>query len=187
LRSIDILLALFYLAAVMSACAEKSVQTSDNGPESDSSLIGAMPIGAAASAIVELGDMYRAPETYDVKITVLEILRGEGSMHLIDESHVSHAPAGNDFEYVLARIRFEYSARGAPGDKTWDLDGGQFNAFSDDGRLYGNPSIVLPEQRLGGVLHSGDSRQGWIAFEVAGQDKKPLMNFGPGNVWFQLY
>ena len=46
---------------------------------------------------------------------------------------------------------------------------------------------MLPEPELAGELHSGNSQQGWVAFEVAEQDKKPLMIFDQGNVWFQLY
>ena len=171
----------------MFACAEKPAQTPGPRLESGSSLTSAMPIGATVPAIVELGDMYRAPETYDIRITVLEILRGEKSVDLIKKASVSNAPAQNGFEYVVARIRFEYSARGAPGDKTWELSGEQFNAFSDDGKLYENPSIVPPEPRLSGVLRSGDSQQGWVAFEVAKHDKKPVMTFSPGSIWFQLH
>ncbi len=174
-------------ALIVCACSEKTAQTRGTGLESGSSLTGTIPIGATASAIVELEDMYRSPETYDVRITVLEVLRGEKSADLVKKANVSSAPAQNGFEYVLARIQFEYSARGAPGDKTWGLSGKQFSAFSGDGKLYENPSIVLPEPELGGVLRSGDSRQGWVAFEVAKEDKKPLMTFIPGNVWFQLH
>ncbi len=188
LNKIGIFVVLLYLAVLlMSACADKTTHIPDTGLESDSSLNSAVPIGVTGSAIVELGDMYRTLETYDVRITVLEVLRGEESMHMIGGASIANAQTQNGFEFLLAHIHFEYSARGAPGDKTWDLDRKQFNAFSDDGRLYGNSSIVLPEQRLDGVLRSGDSRQGWLAFEVAKQDKEPLMNFGPGNVWFQLY
>jgi hypothetical protein len=188
LRRIAIRVVLFGLTAlIMSACTEKTTQTPAKGLETDSSVIGAAPIGTAASAIVELGDMYRSPETYDVKIMVLEVLRGEKSAVLIKKASISNAPVRNGLEYVLVRIRFEYSARGAPGDKTWSLSGKQFHAFSRDGKPYTIPSIVLPEPELAGLLRSGDSREGWIAFEVAKRDKKPLMIFDQGNVWFQLY
>jgi hypothetical protein len=188
LKRIAIRAVLFCLMAlIMFACTEKIEQTPVKGLESDSSVIGATPIGITASAIVELGDMYHSPETYDVKITVLEVLRGEKSAFLIKKASISNAPVQNGLEYVLARIWFEYSARGAPGDKTWSLSGKQFHAFSGDGKPYRIPSIELPEPELAGMLRSGDSRQGWIAFEVAKQDKKPLMIFDQGNVWFQLY
>lgn len=174
-------------ALLVPACTDPATRTPGTGPESGSSASHAMPTGATASAIVELGDMYRAPETYDVRITVLDVLRGEASADLIRNSDASNAPARNGFEYVLAKIRFEYSARGAPGDKILNLSGKQFHAFSGDGAPYGTPSIVLPEPQLSGALRSGDSRQGWIAFEVSRQDRKPLMIFDQGNVWFQIY
>jgi hypothetical protein len=188
LKKIGIFIVMLCLATLtLCSCAEKAGQTSGTGQESGFTLTKATPLGVTASAIVELEDMYHSPETYDVRITVLEVLRGEKSADLIKSASASNAPAQNGFEYVLARIRFEYSARGAPGDKTWVLSGEQFNAFSNDGKPYENPAIVLPEPVLGGVLRSGDSQQGWVAFEVKRQDKKPLMIFSPGNVWFQLY
>ncbi len=179
---------LFGLASLsMSACSEQTVQTTGIGPESDSSVIRAMAIGMTASAIVELSDMYRSPEIYDARITVLDVKRGEEAADLIKNASESSAPAQNGFEHVLARIQFEFFARGAPGDKTWSLSAQQFHAFSGDGTRYGAPSIELPEPELAGELRSGDSREGWIAFEVSKQDKQPLMIFDQGNVWFQLY
>jgi hypothetical protein len=175
------------MAIVMFACTEKTAQTPGEEPKSDSSAIRAVPMGTTASAIVELEDMYRSPETYDAKITVLEVLRGEKPADLIKKASASNAPAQSGFEYILARIRFEYSARGAPGDKAWRVGKRQFHAYSGEGIPYRFPSIVLPEPELAGELRSGDSLQGWLAFEVAKQDKKPLMIFEPGNVWFRLY
>jgi hypothetical protein len=157
------------------------------GSASGSSFSSAAAVGAPISAIVELSDMYRAPENYDVKITVLEILRGKPATDLLTKSAASKAPAQSDFECVLARIRFEYAARGAPGDKPWELTAGQFNAFSADGKPYEMSSIEPPEPRLHGRIRSGDFLQGWIAFAVAIKDKKPVMSFVPGSIWFQLY
>jgi hypothetical protein len=174
-------------ALVMPACSEKPAQTPVTTLEMGSSSTYAAPIGATVPAIVELEDMYRAPETYDVRITVMEILRGETSADLMNKASAFNAPAKNGFEYVAAHIRFEYSARGAPGDKTWELRGNQFDAFSGEGKLYENPSIVPPEPGLSGTLSSGDSKQGWIVFTVAKNDRKPVMIFNPGSVWFQLY
>jgi len=179
---------LFCLVALsMSACGDRTAPATGAGPESDSSVTGATRTGVTASAIVEVGDMYRSPEIYDAKITVLEVMRGEKAEDWIKNAGESNAPAPNGFEYVLARIRFEFSARGAPGDKTWSLSATQFHAFSGDGTRYGAASIALPEPELAGDLRSGDSLEGWIAFAVAEQDRQPLMIFDQGNVWFQLY
>ncbi len=175
------------LTVTIDGCANNPAGESSFKSESSTSVSGATPVGETLAAIVELSDMYRAPESYDVRITVLEILRGEASMDLLRSASASNTPAQNGFEYVLALIRFEYAARGAPGDKTWELTGEQFNVFSSDGKLYQNPSIVAPEPILKGVLHSGDSQQGWVVFTVAKDDKKPVMTFNPGSIWFQLY
>jgi hypothetical protein len=188
LRREDFAVVLFFLAALsMTACSNRTTGTTATGTDSDSSVTGAMPTGVTASAIVELSDMYRSPEIYDAKITVLEILRGEEAADLIDNAGDSNAPARSGFEYLLAHIRFEFFARGAPGDKTWNLSAKQFHAFSRNGTRYATPSIVPPEPELAGELRPGDSQQGWIVFEVTKQDRKPLMIFDQGNVWFQLY
>ena len=169
------------------SCTGKPAAESSPEPGSGSAWKNAGPIGIPVSAIVELSDLYRAPETYDVKITVMEILRGAPSMNLLAKADASNATPGEGFEYVLARVRFEYAARGAPGNKTWELDGKQFNAFSGEGKPYVSPSVVPPEPALRGTLRSGGSQEGWIAFAVAKEDKKPVMTFSPGNIWFQLY
>lgn len=180
----------FFALLSMSACSDRTAGTSGTagtGPESDSSVTVAVPAGVTASAIVELSDMYRSPEIYDAKITVVEITRGEEAADLIENAGEPNALAQSGFEYLLARIRFEFFARGAPGDKTWILSTEQFQAYSGDGIRYGTPSIALPEPELAGELRPGDSCRGWIAFEVSEQDKQPLMRFDQGNVWFQLY
>jgi hypothetical protein len=175
------------LALVTASCAGKPAPESGSKAGSGSSLVQAAAIGAPVSAIVELSDLYRAPEIYDVKITVLEVLRGAAAMDLLKRASASNAPPGDGFEYVLARIRFEYAARGTPGDKTWELAANQFNAFSSDGAPYAKPPITLPAPALDGPLRSGDSREGWIAFAATAGDRKPVMTFSPGNVWFRLY
>ncbi len=175
------------MALALAACAEKMAQESTSPSGSGTSLTSAAAVGSPVSAIVELSDIYRAPETYDVKITVLEILRGKSSTDLLTRVSASNAPAPSGFEYVLARIRFEYAARGAPGDKPWELNSGQFSAFSRDGKPYATPSIVYPEPKLIGALRAGDSQEGWLVFAVAIEDRKPVMIFGPASIWFRLY
>lgn len=188
MRSRTVRVILISLAALLTAaCAGKPVRDKGLASGSGSSLSNAAATGTPVSAIVELSDMYRAPETYDAKITVLEIMRGEPAKDLLTKASASIVPAKNGFDYVLARIRFEYTARGAPGDKAWELTGKQFSAFSAAGKPYQIPSIVPPEPGLDGALRPGNSRQGWVAFEVAKDDPKPVMTFSLGSIWFQLY
>jgi len=99
----------------------------------------------------------------------------------------SNGQALTDSEYVLARVRFEYKARGAPGDKPWELSGAQFSSFSADSKLYDSPTIAAPQSGLKPSLRSGDTSECWFAFVVAKSDRKPLMTFNPGSAWFHLY
>jgi hypothetical protein len=172
---------------VLAACAEKPAQAPGQKPGSGVSSADAASIGTTVPSIVELGDMYVAPETYDLKMTVAEIIRGEKSADFLKKLGPPNLQTQTDREFVLARVRFEYKARGAPGDKPWELSGVQFSAFSEDSKPYGTPSIVAPQSGLKPSLRSGDSLECWLAFVVAKSDRKPVMTFHPGGAWFHLY
>jgi hypothetical protein len=147
----------------------------------------AAPIGTTVRTMVELSDMYVSPETYDLHVTLAEIIRGEKSREVLKRLGASDGqpPAGS--EYVLARARFEYNARGAPGDKPWELSGAQFSAFSEGNKPYGNPSLVASNPDLKPLLRPGDTLECWLVFEVSKSDRKPVMAFNPGGAWFRLY
>ena len=137
--------------------------------------------------IVELSDMYVSPETYDFKVTVAEIIRGDKAEEFLKKADASIGQTQTDSEYVLARVDFEYKARGAPGDKPWELSGVQFSAFSEDNKPYGSPTIVASKSGLKPTLRPGDTSECWLAFIVAKSDRKPVMAFNPGGAWFHLY
>jgi hypothetical protein len=143
------------------------------------SILDPHPIGRPVTTTITFGDAYAtAIETYDAKITVIEALRGDSAWVLLEKQHASNRKPGSGYEYVLARIRFEFAARGKPGDKIYDLREDQFVAFSSDGSTQYPPSnTVPPKPRLSGTLHSGDSAEGWIVFIVARNDPKPLTAF----------
>ena len=179
--------ALTMALVVLVACAEKPARAPDQKPGSGVSSADAASIGTTVPSIVELSDMYVAPETYDLKMTVAEIIRGEKSTEFLKKAGATNVQADTDTECVLARIRFEYRARGAPGDKPWELSGVQFSAFSEDRKPYGSPSIVASQSGLRPSLRSGDTLECWLAFAVAKSDRKPVMTFNPGGAWFRLY
>ena len=172
---------------VLVACAEKPAPAPGQKPGSGVSSVDAASIGTTVPSIVELSDMYVSPETYDFKITVAEIIRGEKSMEFLKKMGASTVRTNTDSECVLARIRIEYKARGAPGDKPWELSGVQFSAFSGDSKPYESPSIVASPSGLKPSLRSGDTLECWLAFAVAKSDRKPVMTFNPGGAWFHLY
>ncbi len=153
-------------------------------------------IGSTLSGIIECGQGYTSHELYDMKITLLEVVRGEVAWRRLKEASDSNKPADAGFEYILARVKFEYFARGTPGLCVHKLSEQQFTAFSADGNEYKASQVVPPKPAISASLHSGDSAEGWVAFLVSQQDKRPLMTYSAdagaailhgGGKWFQLF
>lgn len=154
------------------------------------------PVGIPLVTMIECGKGYTSNELYDMTITLMEVVRGQKAWDLIKRASGSNKAPKSGFEYILARIRVKYLARGLPGDCNHELRPEQFTALSPDGKEYEVPSVAVPNSALSGSLHSGESLEGWVAFSVAQDDRKPLMTFTAdptgaaqhgGNVWFQLY
>jgi len=138
----------------------------------------AQPVGVPLVTTISFGDDYSTPvELYDARITVLEVIRGENAWVFLKKASSSNQPSGTDQEYVAARIRFEFAARGAPWDKSYTIQEDQFTAESSDGKEYRTPSVRLPKPGLSITLHSGDSAEGWLAFAIPRNEKKPRMVF----------
>jgi len=137
------------------------------------------PIGRTVSTTITFGDAYaNAMEIYDAMITLIEVLRGEKAWELIRKESTSNRQPPAGFEYVLARIRFEYMERGKPGDKLYPLREDQFIAFSSDGiTQYPAAAVVLPSPKLGRTMRSGDVSEGWVALLVSRSDRNPFMAF----------
>jgi len=130
-------------------------------------------------------------ETYKARITLLEVIRGEEAWELIKEANIFNDPPEEGFEYILAKVRFEY-LEGPDPDTKYDLSPLHFTAVSEDGKDYERPLVVDPEPSIGVGLYPGASHEGWVSFHVAIDDSKPTMTFGRdykgrGGVWFKLY
>jgi len=165
------------------------------GQSQGSSPSSAAPAGAVLTDIVECGEGYTSHELYDMKIALLEVIRGEEAWKKIREASAANKPAESGSEYIVARIRFEYQARELPGLCAHPLLPEQFTAYSAIGEDYRPVSIVPPKPELRKELKSGESFEGWIAFMVAQQDKNPLLSYSAGtggavqhggNKWFLL-
>jgi len=153
------------------------------------------PSGVTIAGIVECGQGYTSHELYDMKITLVEAIRGEEAWKRIREASPSNKQAEPGFEYVLARVKFEYYARGTPGLCIHHLSPQQFSSVSLDGKDYQLAQVVLPKPELRKDMKSGEAVEGWIAFAVSQQDKAPLMTYSAdqggaivhgGAKWFLL-
>jgi hypothetical protein len=146
--------------------------------------------------VIECGQGYTSHELYDMKIALLEVLRGEEAWTRIREASLSNKPAQpGGFEYILARVKFEYYARGTPGLCVHQLSPQQFSACSSEGDDYRLADVALPKPELRKDMKSGETVEGWVAFIVSRQDKAPLMTYSAdiggaiqhgGAKWFVL-
>jgi hypothetical protein len=137
----------------------------------------AAPVGTMVAGIIECGEGYTSHELYDMKITVLQVLRGEEAWNHIKEASGSNKPAAPGLENILVRVKFEYQARSIPGKCVHPLVPEQFMAYSAGGEDYRQASIVPPKPEMRKGLKSGDSLEGWLVFAVAKEDRAPLMSF----------
>jgi len=154
------------------------------------------PVGKKLSGIIECGRGYTTHELYNMKITLLEVIRGDNAWKRLQETSDTNKPAGSGFEYLLARIKFEYYARGKPGLCIHKLTPKQFITCSAEGEDYPAADVILPKPAMQRDLSSGDYTEGWIALLVPIKDEKPLLYYSAdagkavlhgGNIWFKLY
>ena len=152
--------------------------------------------GVTIAGIIECGQGYTSHELYDVKITLQEVERGAKAWQLLQAASKDNRPPQAQYDYVLVRVKFEYEARGRPGDCVHTLKRSHYTALSSQAEIYPTPDVTVPEPALSGPIHSGETRDGWLAFEVARTDAKPLMTFSvddsgavqhAGKLWFKLF
>jgi hypothetical protein len=158
----------------------------------------AQAVGVPLSTIIIFGDQYNGgDELYDVKITVVETARGEKAVQMVKAAGSANPAPSAGMEYLLARVRFEFSARVHPEHYSYTLEPVQFSAMSAATEPYPAAALTAPlKPELRGTLHSGDSAEGWVAFFVPRGDHTPLMLFhedvgnlsheGNGSI-FKLY
>lgn len=157
----------------------------------------ATPIGGSVKTQINCSKRAGGIEVYDATITLLEVIRGSKAWELLREANSSNKKPDSEYEYVLARVSYKMKARGAPGDKTFDLDSPlQFTAFSSDFEEYETPAVIIPEPMLRRTVSADQYAEGWIVLSVAKVDSKPLLMFDPssGGAWsrgkisfFKLY
>ena len=177
------------LVLVPLALSTATAQTAGSSPTDPAS------VGTMLGGIIECGQGYTSHELYDMKITLLEVLRGDAAWKRLQQASASNKPPSPGFDYVLARVKFEYQARGTPGLCIHQLGPEQFTAYSANGEDYKSVSVVAPKPELRKGMKSGEAVEGWVAFMVSQQDKAPLMSYSAdaggavmhgGGKWFLL-
>ena len=78
-------------------------------------------VGAIVKTQIACGESASVSEPYDATIALVEVIRGPEALKRLKASSNSNPAPAAGYEYILANIRFEMKARGAPGDKTFEL------------------------------------------------------------------
>jgi hypothetical protein len=162
----------------------------------DNSSTNPAAIGARVRSMIELGSVYT--NIYDIAITVLETVRGKEAMDRLKAAGAENKMPAEGFDYVLARVKFEFKGRAVSDILNFDLgnDPLQWVALSADLIEYPGVSVAAPKPALVGRVKSGDSMEGWVVFAVDRKDAKPVMVFDPDTggatgrgrtVFFKLY
>ncbi|NLD35494.1 MAG: hypothetical protein GX654_01345 [Desulfatiglans sp.] len=137
------------------------------------------PIGSPVKDMVELGSVYS--NIYDITITVLETVRGNGAMVLLKKADSNVKQPSKGFEYILAKVRFEMKARAVSDKLTINIGDSplQWIALTSELLEYTGISVTVPDPALKGTVKPGEKLEGWVAFAVDKKDKGPIMVFDP--------
>ncbi len=164
-----------------------------------------VPVGVTIKTMIERQARNPSTVTYNLEITVLEVLRGGEARDRIRAEGVSEDASKSGFEYLLARLRLKYypKARGLSEYEPYMVEKNQFSAVSRDGNTeYELPPVAQqPKMQLIGLSISiNKSIEGWIVLQVPLDEKEPLLSFdrdytesrltlrtARGLLWFKLY
>lgn len=145
------------------------------------------PVGVPLTITMSSGT-----NAYDVRLTMLQKVRGAEAWTMIQAANAYNSPADPGYEYALVRLRYEYVSA-VTSDKAVTVSFTEFRAISAQGNVYSYKSVVEPSPSLDGAqLYPGASTEGWIALQVAVDDANPTMAFGrkydgTGGLWFKLW
>lgn len=140
------------------------------------------PIGTPVKSIIQCGGNPTAMEPYDVVVTVKQVLRGKPAWDALVASDPATVAAASGQEYLVAKVSMQMTAKLAPGNKSFELGRPmQWVAMSSDGAEYPAATVAPPKPALTGQLRADEAPEGWLVFQVAQKDQKPVLFFDPGS------
>jgi hypothetical protein len=162
----------------------------------DNSSVNPAAVNSRVRSMIELGSVYT--NIYDIAITVLETVRGKAALDRLKAASPNNPMPAEGFEFVLARVKFEFKGRAVSDVIPFDLgnDPLQWVALASNLTEYPRVSLSAPKPALVGRIKPGDSLEGWVAFNVKQNDKGPVMVFDPDTggatgrgrtLFFKLY
>ena len=149
----------------------------------------AVPIGEVVAVkfqvIAEGPTEYGIPVIIQARLSVLEILRGTPAWERLQTADPANEPPAAGFEYLLVRVQISSEGSGAM-RIPYEVRAEHFRIFDAASQPYPTPIVRLPEPALiGAKVYPNDVREGWLAFQIASNDRRPEMFFFSGQ-WFRI-
>ena len=179
------------LVISIAAASRQPAFAQDNTPKNPAA------VASPVRSMIELGSVYT--NIYDITITVLETVRGKEATDRLKAADPSLKAPAEGFDYILARIKFDFKGRYVSDNLSFDLGDEplQWVALSGSDFIeYDRVSVTVPKPALVGRVKPGSSMEGWVAFAVKQSDSNPIMVFDPDTggatgrgktVFFKLY
>jgi len=138
------------------------------------------------------GEIPGVSTAYNVVISVSQVIRGALAWVKLENLNMNNKPPPDGYDYILAKVRFEYLKGPYGQTSSYDVYSDWFTAVSASGEDYANPKIVGPTPTMNKLLYPGEILEGWLVLQVSQADAKPLLTIGrnaegKGGLWFKLY
>lgn len=123
------------------------------------------------------------------RVTVLELIPdATGAVKTANMFNREPAP---DHLYVMVRVRVQYLASGAPGDRATEVNWLAFRLLSADGQIREPAALVAPPPTLQATLIPGGTTEGHVIFETPKSTQAVAVVFkysdsGQQGAWYAL-
>ncbi|HEX3023220.1 MAG TPA: hypothetical protein VHP81_12605 [Lachnospiraceae bacterium] len=124
-------------------------------------------------------------DTYQVEVTLLEVVRGDEALSIVQSTNDSFTNPEKGKEYLLAKflLRALYSEN----DSIIDMSNASFSVFHTDGSAYEDSSTISGTQPSLKDMYAGSEQEGFVYFLIDSNDKAPNIVFlerNKGGIWF---
>ncbi len=114
--------------------------------------------------------------TDDWSVIVLQVLRGERALKLIEDANDYNDPPAEGMEYVAVQVQVRYLSTEDRAGRTSTY---QFRLIGEDGAEYERPIVIDVTPELNMELFPGGTFIGWVILQTRVDDPRPLLLFEP--------
>ena len=114
--------------------------------------------------------------TENWKVTILEVVRGEGAWAMAQEANMFNEAPAEGMEYVAFKVHVQYIGTD---DKAENISRIFFNTTGSANVVYEDPFLVAPEPGLDAYLYPGGETEGWAILQVAIDETNIMVIFEP--------